>query len=453
MAVRAPVKLAYVATFGCQMNEHDTEKLVGMLNAMGYARTDNPKDADLILYNTCCVRANPERKVYGQIRNYAQLKQENPDLIIGICGCMVQQKGEVTRILEELPYVDLLFGTHNIHRLPELLQRAGTGEQVVEVWDEPGEAIEDIPVQRQDDLKAWVTVIYGCTNFCSYCIVPHVRGPERSRQPGGVYAEVKQLAEDGVKEITLLGQNVNAYGKDLQDSDITFARLLQNLDKIEGLKRIRFTTSHPKDMSTELIDVMAGAQNVCEHLHLPLQAGSDRILATMNRGYTRERYLDLVHRIRDRVPDISLTTDLIVGFPGETDADFAQTLEMVKEIRYDSAYTFIYSPRRGTPAARMEDQVSEEVKKERIYQLIQCQNKISMERNQQLLGTVQEVLVEGGSRKDETKLTGRTRQNKIVNFSMASPGVRSRDSYKGRILPVEITEAKTWSLEGHLHEC
>ena len=431
-----------IFTFGCQMNVHDSEVIAGLLQQLGYEEADELEEASLLIFNTCCVRENPERKIFGRVGNLRQLKEENPRLVIAICGCMVQQPEQLERIRKELPHVNLVFGTHNVHRLPELLtQVQETGERLFEVWDTEGTIVEGLPAARLDGLKAFVNIIYGCTNFCTYCIVPYVRGRERSRQPEAIRREIEDLAAQGYREVTLLGQNVNAYGKDL-DEDVTFAGLLRMLDGSGGMERIRFTTSHPRDMSDELIEAMADLPTVCEHLHLPLQAGSDRILAKMNRGYTKEQYINLVNRIRDRIPDIALTSDLIVGFPGETEEDFEETLRVVEEIQLDSAFTFIFSPRPGTVAAKMENQVPEEVKKERIYRLIELQNRISLERNRVLTGSIQDVLVEGPSQTDPDKYMGRTRGNKLVIFTGAAE--------RGRLVPVKITEARTWSLHGEL---
>lgn len=431
----------YLKTMGCQMNQHDSEVIIGILTTLGYSQTSALDQADLILYNTCCVRENPERKVYGHISSFKALKKLNPDLIIGICGCMTQQNQELESILSKLPHVDLIFGTHNIHRLPELLQRASSGERVVEVWDQGKDIIEDLPVRRGSNLKAFVNIIYGCTNFCSYCIVPYTRGKERSREPNAIIKEVSLLAETGYKEITLLGQNVNAYGKDL-GLTTDFANLLIELNKIPDIERIRFMTSHPKDMDNNLIDAMANLDKVCEHLHLPVQAGSDRILKIMNRKYDRAYYLDLVAKIKRAVPTISLTTDLIVGFPGETEVDFEQTLSLVEEVGFSSAFTFIYSPREGTPAAKMANQVPEEVKKERIYRLIDLQNKLSSNQMQSMVGSTVELLVDEVMTKTN-ELSGRTRGNHQVLF----PGDHSLMS---NLVKVKINSAKTWSLKGEL---
>ncbi|NLM38948.1 MAG: tRNA (N6-isopentenyl adenosine(37)-C2)-methylthiotransferase MiaB [Firmicutes bacterium] len=440
------MKRYYLKTMGCQMNEHDSEVIAGILASLGYVPTDELEEADFILYNTCSVRENPERKVYGHIGAFRLLKEAKPELVIGICGCMPQQRDELESILDKLPHVDLIFGTHNIHRLPELLERAQSGERVVEVWDEaeaaPGEDSRDgLPVVRRHNVKAFVNVIYGCTNFCSYCIVPYTRGKEHSRLPEKIVEEVRGLAQQGFKEVTLLGQNVNAYGKDLE-INTSFADLLRELNDIDGLQRIRFTTSHPRDMGDDLIEALADLPKVCEHLHLPVQAGSNRILRRMNRGYTREYYLQLVEKVRKAVPNISLTTDLIVGFPGETDEDFEETLSLVREVRFDSAFTFIFSPRKGTPAAKMHNQVPEEIKKERIYRLIDLQNEISAQYMQQLLDQELEVLIEDLTSEG---LVGRTRTNRQVHFT-------GDPSLVGQLTTVRITNASTWSLKGELVE-
>lgn len=438
-----PSKLAYFVTFGCQMNERDTETMKGMLAEEGYEFTDNPEEADLIVYNTCAVRDNPERKVYGQIGSLRELKEKNPHLIIAISGCMPQHPEELRQLSSRLPHVDVIIGTHNVHRLPELVHKVETtGERVIEVWDDPDEIIEGLPARREGKFKAFVTVMYGCTNFCTYCIVPYTRGPERSRNPEDILKEICQLTREGYVEFTLLGQNVNAYGKDLA-LDIDFAGLLAQVNELEGVRRIRFTTSHPKDITSNLINAIASLDKVCEHLHLPVQAGSDRILKEMNRRYTVEKYLRIVDEIRDKVPNIALTTDLIVGFPGETEEDFAGTLDLVRKVEYDSAFTFIYSPRPGTPAAKRADQIPEEVKKERIYRLIELQNEISLKKNRTLVGQIEEILIEGRG-KEENVLVGRTRTNKIVSFPS------SNEELVGQFAHVRITEAQTWSLKGEL---
>jgi len=430
-----------IITFGCQMNVHDSEKIAGYLTQCGHGATEDLDEADLVIFNTCCVRENPERKLYGQVGQLKGWKEKKPGRLIGVCGCMVQQEAELPLITERLPHVDLVFGTHNIHRLPELLQRCLSGERVIEVWDD-SDGVYIHPTLREDRLKAWVDIIYGCNNFCTYCIVPYTRGRERSRPLEHIIDEVQKLADAGIKEITLLGQNVNSYGKDLPGGP-TFADLLARLNDVSGILRIRFTTSHPKDCSPQLIDAMAHLDKVCEHLHLPLQAGSDRILKMMNRRYDMAYYLDLVERIREKVPGISLTTDLMVGFPGETEEDFEATLSAVRQVRFDSAFTFIYSPRKNTKAAAMPEQVPEEVKTERIGRLIELQNRITWEINQELIGSVQPVLVEGTSKEDPQVLSGRTRTNKLVLF----PG---EEMLIGQEVDVRIEDAGTWHLSGRL---
>jgi len=433
----------HIVTYGCQMNVHDSEKLSGMLNYMGYTWTDNQEEADLILFNTCCVREHAELRVYGNIGALKAMKQSNPNMIIGVCGCMMQQKEVSDHIQKRFPYVDMIFGTHNLHTFPEILWKAITsGHAILEVWEGEGSIVEDIPVQRREGCTAWVTIMYGCNNFCTYCIVPYVRGRERSREAADIINEVKELVSQGYKEVTLLGQNVNSYGKDLKDP-LTFAGLLRKLDAIEGLYRIRFMTSHPKDLSEELIQVMGECKKVCNQLHLPVQSGSSRILKAMNRNYTRENYLDLVKRIRDKVPDIGLSTYIIVGFPGETEEDFEQTLKLVEEVRYDSAFTFIYSKRTGTPAAKREEQVEEQVKKERLSRLNQLQDSISLQKNQEYLHRMVEVLVEGPSKKNSSILMGKTETGKTVNFS------GSRELI-GQLINIKINHVKAHALYGEI---
>lgn len=437
------IKKYNIVTFGCQMNENDSERLAGMLVEMGYVETHEVDDSDLIIYNTCCVREHAELKVYGHLGALKSLKKARPDMVIAVCGCMMQQKEVVDYIKEKYSHVDLIFGTHNLYKFPELLYSViGNNKSVIDVWESEGLIAEGVPIERKDGVKAWVTVMYGCNNFCSYCIVPYVRGRERSRTPEDIINEVSMLGRQGFKEITLLGQNVNSYGKDLA-ADISFAKLLYEVNKVKGIERIRFTTSHPKDLSDELIAAMRDCEKVCEHLHLPVQAGSSKILKEMNRKYTKEQYLELVAKIKENIPGVALTTDIIVGFPGETDEDFEDTLDVVEKVRYDSAYTFLYSKRTGTPAAKKNNQVPEEVKKHRFDRLLEVQNRISKEINNQLLGAEVEVLVEGLSKNNPEAYTGRTRTNKVVNFK------GSRDLV-GKIVKVKIEKAQTWSLEGRL---
>ncbi len=430
-----------IETFGCQMNENDSERLAGILSEMGYSECDIRSDSDLVIFNTCCVRENAEQKVYGHLGALKKLKETNPNLIIAICGCMMQQPEVVAHIKKVYKHVDIVFGTHNLYKLPELLNTAITANKmVVDVWDSTGSIAENMPIIRKDKLKAWVTVMYGCNNFCSYCIVPYVRGRERSRGIDEIKNEVIKLAEDGCKEVTLLGQNVNSYGKDLE-GDFTFANLLRELNKIDGLERIRFMTSHPKDISDELIYAIRDCGKVCEHLHLPVQAGSSKILEDMNRKYTKEQYLSLIEKVKEQIPDIGLTTDIIVGFPGEAEEDFAETLDVIKKVKYDMAYTFLYSKRTGTPAAKNPSQIPEEVMKDRFERLLELQNSISLQINNELLGKEVEVLVEGLSKNSKTTYTGRTRQNKIVNFK-GSPDL------VGKLVNVKIDGIQTWSLNG-----
>jgi tRNA-2-methylthio-N6-dimethylallyladenosine synthase len=433
----------FITTFGCQMNVHDSEIIAGILESIGYEAATSIAAAELILINTCCVRENAENRTFGHIGNLKSLKEQHPEVIIGICGCMAQQPTVVEKIHDSYPFVDLVFGTHNLHRLPELLRQAtATNSRVIEVWDSEDQIYEGLPVKREDSYRAFVSIMYGCNNFCSYCIVPYVRGRERSRAPERILAEIKELVAGGVKEVTVLGQNVNSYGQDL-NSGWNFARLLEEIART-AIERIRFQTSHPKDLSPELIAVMAAEPKISRHLHLPFQAGSSRILKLMNRHYTKESYLALTAEIQRRIPGIALTTDIIVGFPGETEVDFADTMDLVAQVRFDGAFTFIYSPRAGTPAATMEDQVPETVKKRRLLQLIELQNRISLEKNQALIGTLQEILVEGTSEKNAAIWSGRTMQNKLVHFA---PTFRVQP---GDLAAVRITAAKTFTLEAEL---
>jgi len=429
-----------IITWGCQMNIHDSEIIAGILQKMGYCPADTLKEADVIILNTCCVRENAERKVYGRIAQLKQFKLRNPNLILAVSGCMVQQPHVVEYISEKMPYVDILFGIKNVHKLSELIENSRQVElPVVEVMGS-SEIEENLPIERMDNSRAWVTITYGCNNFCSYCIVPYVRGREKSRRPEDIIKEVEGLAREGFIEINLLGQNVNSYGKDLE-KPVTFHELLRRVNDVDGISRIRFLTSHPKDLSDELILTMKECKKVCEHIHLPIQAGSNRILSKMNRKYTREHYISLIEKLRDAIPNIAITTDIIVGFPGETEEDFLDTLNLVKEVEFDSAYTFMYSKRKGTPAAEMPDQVDDEIKKDRLNRLMQVQDAITAKKNMELKGTVQEVLVEGISRGNIKRLSGRSRTNKIVNFEGGKDLI-------GKLVNVKITEPHTWSLLG-----
>ncbi|WP_156289130.1 tRNA (N6-isopentenyl adenosine(37)-C2)-methylthiotransferase MiaB [Oceanobacillus salinisoli] len=434
-----------IRTYGCQMNEHDTEVMAGILQDLGYESTSDTNEADIILLNTCAIRENAENKVFGEIGHLKPLKLEKPDLILGVCGCMSQEESVVNRIMKKHPHVDLIFGTHNIHRLPELVKGAMFGkEQVVEVWSKEGDIIENLPKARKGKIKAWVNIMYGCDKFCTYCIVPMTRGKERSRRPEDIIQEVRHLVAQGYQEVTLLGQNVNAYGKDLEGMDYTFGDLMNDIHKID-IPRVRFTTSHPRDFDDHLIEVLSQGGNLLDHIHLPVQSGSSEILKKMNRKYTREEYLELVRKIRKAIPNVTLTTDIIVGFPNETEEQFEETMSLVEEVGFESAYTFIYSPREGTPAARKKDDVPEEVKKQRLYRLNELVNKQSAESMKQYKDKVVKVLVEGESKKDPDILAGYTEKNKLVNFKGPKSSI-------GKIVDVKITEAKTWSLDGIMVE-
>ncbi|SFM35973.1 tRNA-2-methylthio-N6-dimethylallyladenosine synthase [Gracilibacillus orientalis] len=433
-----------IRTYGCQMNEHDTEVMAGILTQMGYTSTEDTNDADIILLNTCAIRENAENKVFGELGHLKPLKLENPDLILGVCGCMSQEESVVNRILKKHPFVDLIFGTHNIHRLPQLINEALFGkEMVVDVWSKEGDIIENLPKARKGKIKAWVNIMYGCDKFCTYCIVPYTRGKERSRMPEDIIQEVRHLAAQGYKEITLLGQNVNAYGKDLE-FDYGLGNLMEEISKID-IPRVRFTTSHPRDFDDRLIEVLAKGGNLLDHIHLPVQSGSSDILRVMARRYTRESYLELVRKIREAMPNATLTTDIIVGFPNETDEQFEETMTLVEEVGFESAYTFIYSPREGTPSARWEDNTPMEVKKERLQRLNALVNKQSAEAMTHYQDKIVKVLVEGESKKDPDVLSGYTERNKLVNF-------KGPKSVIGEIVEVKITNTKTWTLDGEMVE-
>ncbi|MFM9277238.1 tRNA (N6-isopentenyl adenosine(37)-C2)-methylthiotransferase MiaB [Paenibacillus jiagnxiensis] len=431
-----------VYTYGCQMNEHDTETIKGMLEQMGYSSTEDRKEADLILLNTCAIRENAEDKVFGELGHLKHLKTEKPDMLLGVCGCMSQEEAVVNRILQKHGFVDMIFGTHNIHRLPHLIKEAlFSKEMVVEVWSKEGDIIENLPKKREG-MRAWVNIMYGCDKFCTYCIVPFTRGKERSRRPDDVIAEVRELARQGFKEITLLGQNVNAYGKDFTDIQYGFGDLMDDINKID-IPRIRFTTSHPRDFDDRLIEALAKRGNLVEHIHLPVQSGNSAVLKKMSRKYSREHYLELVGKIKQAIPDVVLTTDIIVGFPGETDEQFEDTLSLVREVGFDSAYTFIYSPREGTPAAVMEDNVPMEAKKQRLQRLNDTIAEYSRDANEKLRGQIVEVLVEGESKNNDKVLAGRTRTNKLVHFT-GTPDLI------GTFVHVKITDVMTWYIKGEM---
>ncbi|WP_413409586.1 tRNA (N6-isopentenyl adenosine(37)-C2)-methylthiotransferase MiaB [Paenibacillus amylolyticus] len=431
-----------VYTYGCQMNEHDSETIKGLLESMGYQATENRKEADIILLNTCAIRENAEDKVFGELGHLKTLKLERPGLLLGVCGCMSQEEGVVNRIMQKHGFVDMIFGTHNVHRLPHLIQEAlFSKEMVVEVWSKEGDIIENLPKKREG-MRGWVNIMYGCDKFCTYCIVPFTRGKERSRRPEDVIAEVRDLARQGFKEITLLGQNVNAYGKDFTDLNYSFGDLMDAIRQID-IPRVRFTTSHPRDFDDHLIEVLAKGGNLVEHIHLPVQSGSSEVLKRMSRKYNREHYLKLADKIKKAIPDVVLTTDIIVGFPGETEEQFEDTLSLVREVGYDFAYTFIYSPREGTPAAVMEDNVPMEVKKERLKRLNETINEYSHRSNEKQRGKIVEVLVEGESKRNSEVLAGRTRSNKLVHFEGPKELI-------GTFVQVEITDPMTFYIRGNL---
>ena len=383
----------HVTTFGCQMNARDSEKLVGILDEVGYTEVED-ENADFVIYNTCTVRENANQRVYGRLGYLHSIKKKKPHMMIALCGCMMQEAQVVEKLKKSYSFVNLIFGTHNIYKFSELIVTALESDRmVIDIWKDTDKIVEDLPSERKYAFKSGVNIMFGCNNFCSYCIVPYVRGRERSRNLKDIVREIEKLVEDGVKEVMLLGQNVNSYGKNLEEP-VTFAQLLKEIEKIEGLERIRFMTSHPKDLSDELIEVMKDSKKICRHLHLPLQSGSSRILKIMNRHYDKERYLTLVKKIKTAMPDISLTTDIIVGFPGETEEDFLETMDVVKKVRFDSAFTFLYSKRTGTPAAVMENQISEDVMKDRFDRLLEEVQTIGREMSSRDTGSVQEVLVE-----------------------------------------------------------
>ena len=422
-----------LTTFGCQMNEKQSEAVAGIMDEIGYHRQEN-EEADVVIYNTCTVRENANLKVYGRLGHLHSLKDQNPDMKIILFGCMMQEAHVVEKIKKSYPFVNLVFGTHNIFKFAELFYEMLLSDmQIIDIWEGTDQIVEDLPTERNYTFKSGVNIMFGCNNFCSYCIVPYVRGRERSREPEAIVREVERLVSDGVSEVMLLGQNVNSYGKTLKEP-VTFARLLKMLEPVEGLKRIRFMTSHPKDLSDELIETMAESRKICHHLHLPLQSGSSRILKEMNRRYDKEKYLSLVEKIRKAIPDISLTTDIIVGFPGETEEDFEETLDVVEKAGYDTAFTFLYSKRTGTPAAKMENQVPEEVAKERFNRLLALVQKKGRERSSRFTGTVQEVLVEEES-KEKGIFTGRTQYNLLVHFP-------ADESLLGKYVKVRLDECR-----------
>ena len=432
-----------VTTFGCQMNARDSEKLVGILEQIGYVEEEEEEKADFVIFNTCTVRENANMRVYGRLGQLKKNKKANPHMMIGLCGCMMQEPEVVEKLKKQYRYVDLVFGTHNIYKFAELIvTRFESERMVIDIWKDTDKIVEDLPNERKFTFKSGVNIMFGCNNFCSYCIVPYVRGRERSRNPKDIIREIERFVADGVVEVMLLGQNVNSYGKTLEEP-MTFAGLLQEIEKIEGLERIRFMTSHPKDLSDELIEVMRNSKKICKHLHLPVQSGSTEILKKMNRRYTKEQYLELVRKIKTAIPDISLTTDIIVGFPGETEEDFLETMDVVKQVRYDSAFTFIYSRRTGTPAAIMENQIPEDVVKDRFDRLLKEVQKISAEVCCVHEGTTQKALVESINDHDNTLVTGRLSNNLLVHF-------KGDVDLIGKIVDVHLNDCKGFYYLGEM---
>ena len=433
-------KTYHILTYGCQMNEHDSEKISGMLTSIGYVETGDEKNADLVIFNTCLIRENAELRVFGKLGEVKGLKKNKPDMIVAVCGCMMQKQEIRDKVLEKFSFVDIIFGTNTIHELPVLIYNVEIKkEKSVDIVDNTDLIYEDMPKLRKFKYKALVNITYGCDNFCTYCVVPYVRGREKSREPEDIIQEIKILAEDGCKEVTLLGQNVNSYGKNL-NVEFTFAQLLYEINKIEGIERIRFMTSHPKDLTDDLIKAIQECDKVCKHLHLPVQSGSNDVLRRMNRKYTKEHYLTLVEKLKKAVPDIAITTDIIVGFPGETEEDFLETLDVVKKVEYDSAFTFLYSIREGTVAAKMDDQVPDEVKHDRFNRLLEVLYPIILEKNQKCIGKVFPVLVETA---EGDELTGRTEHFKLVHFKGSKDLV-------GEIVNVKITDVKTFHMKGSI---
>lgn len=438
-------RLAHTETYGCQQNENDTERIRGMLREAGFAFTEDSKKADVVIYNTCAVRENAEQKVFGRLGILKHIKEKRPEMVIGICGCMVQQEHITEKIKSVHDHVDLIFGTHALYKMPELLYKAmNDNKTVIDIHESDGEIAEDIPIMRENAHQAWVSVMYGCNNFCSYCIVPYVRGRERSRTPEAVLKEVHELVNSGCTEISLLGQNVNSYGKDL-DIEIDFADLLHMVNDIEGVKRIRFMSSHPKDLSDKLIAAIRDCDKVCKQLHLPFQAGSDKILKQMNRKYTKEQYLENIQKVKRAIPNIALSTDIIVGFPTETTEDFEETLDVLRKVEFDNIFSFIYSRREGTPAAKLDFVLTQDEVHENFNRLLEVQNEISKRRNEAYVGRIEKVLVDGVSKNDENILSGRCDSSKIVNF-------KGDKSLAGQYVNVRITEARTWSLNGEIAE-
>lgn len=437
-------KKYFIKTYGCQMNEHDSENIKAILEEMSFEYTDEMEDADLILLNTCAIRENAHNKVFGYLGRIKHLKETKPNIIVGLCGCMAQEEVVINEILEKYNWLDIVFGTHNIHALPDILLKALKNKKInVEVLSIEGDVVENIPVKRDSKYKAWVNIMYGCDKFCTYCIVPYTRGKQRSRLPEFIIEEVNKLVTDGYKEVTLLGQNVNAYGKDL-DINYGMANLLEDVANT-GIERIRFVTSHPWDFTDEMIEIIKKYDNIMPYIHLPLQSGSNNILKLMGRRYTKESYLKLFEKLKKAIPNVSITTDIIVGFPNETLDDFNETLEVVNKCKFDSAFTFIFSPREGTPAAKMNDSISLEEKNRRLYELNEVVNKYALENNMKYLNQTVKVLLEETSKKDENMLVGYTETMKLVN-------VKADKKYIGKIVDVKITDVKTWSMDGTIEK-
>lgn len=437
-------KTYFLKTYGCQMNEHDSENIQAMLEEMGFKEAEDYEQADLILLNTCSIRENAHNKAFGMLGRLKHLKQEKPDIIIGLCGCMAQEEGVIQEILTRYPQVNFVFGTHNLHRLPIVLKKyMDTNHQEIEVFSKEGNLIEGMPVKRMSPYKAYVNIIYGCDKFCTYCIVPYTRGKQRSRRKEDILQEVEELVKEGYQEVTLLGQNVNAYGKDLEEN-YGMEDLLEDVAKT-NIPRIRFMTSHPWDFTDKMIEVIAKYPNIMKSIHLPVQSGSSRILRKMGRRYTKESYLELFDKIKETVPNVSISTDIIVGFPGEEEEDFQETLDLVRHCKFDNAFTFIYSPRENTPASRLTDNTPLEVKEKRLQELNQLVNQYFLENNQKKVGNIEKVLVEGKNENGKTDLYGYTETNKLINFNGSSDII-------GKIIDVKVIDAKTWSLDGEICE-
>jgi len=436
-------------TFGCQMNKYDSEKMVGLLENSGIRLTENLDNADVIILNTCSIRDKAEHKVYSQLGRLSPLKKKNPNLIIGVGGCVAQIQGE--KILQRAPQVDLVFGTLNINKLPKLIKEIEeTGARIADIDSNSDIDTDSATIKRNGTVHAWVSIMHGCDNYCTYCIVPYTRGREKSRTKEAIFAEIRGLSEKGFKEVTLLGQNVNSYGKDLAD-DIDFPDLLSLIDKIDGIERIRYMTSHPKDLSDKLINAMADLPKACESLHLPIQSGSDNVLYNMKRGYTSEEYLKKIDKVKEAIPKISLSSDIIIGFPGETDDDFEKTRDIIKSVRYDGIFLFKYSPRPETPASEFLNQIPNDVKQTKFEEIMKLQNEITLSKNKELEGRVLEILIEGRSKNDNNKLMGRTRTNKIVTIPFLTKegeGGFEKEDLTGKLINVKITRGNLYGLDG-----